>query len=292
MKSLVKNSYGQGSDTWHVFENPDKRLKKEISSFKPDNTSVMLGWPEQSWKIVKYNENDVECKSGKNTHFFEKKEIEEALRDKTLDDINKKFDITEHFEKMFGTLSKIVVTPNRIKLSKFDMEQYIDPLRKDFGRSTTGVEMYSNFYHFKTSSGSDEIELKIEGPYGESMCTYFNPEGDIVNRQYNQDFENWVRQDMSAKPLLDRFKQHVLEVGELGRSNSKFFNDKFCYIPRLINDSNICIEVIKHKYEDKYQNRSGDTTHKKPKKLTPTNPQEFLDYVMSLASENFLKKFE
>lgn len=294
MKKYFLNKTGESSNTFSVYENPDKKLKEEIASFDIDRSKVTLGWPEKEWEILEWEKDEVKCKHGRDISYFKRQEIEEALTENLEDARNKKHQAYQHFKKAFGIISYIKKYNNKIYgLRKIDLSGAI-PFGMDekrmFPINTRSVEFYRTFFDYDLNIGDDSIYLKTSES-GCSLNLYFDKNGNYVNRDYNEDFNLYECEDVSPLILFENFEKSIKKLEGLQYSRGKYYTDKFCYIPyynESRGDLELGVEIIPVREDGKsYQKYSGHPIYKRPAKLEYKTSEDLLEDVKSLMTPKF-----
>ena len=216
LNELVLKSYGK--DKYHIFKNPLPKLQSEILEevkiFRENNKEVKIGWPEKKWKIVEWGDDEVRLEYKKDVKYEKRSEVEEAQKEALLNHINIKFNIVKYFKEIFGIIYNEHINEKCLNTTIFDMEKYIDICGNDQERNDpTGVDHFSNFYNIKSGKSYEGYEIEISEPSGRSMCIYFDEEGNIHNRDYNQPLQDFVSGQYNMSNALEHLKIQLTKIG-------------------------------------------------------------------------------
>jgi len=284
------------SNDHSIFQNPNAELRKQIADFKIDATEVEMGWPSKKWKIIEWEGDEAKCQEGRNTSYFKRSEIEEALKDKLEYARNQAFKACDYFKNAFGVIS--AMTPARTQLKKIDLQGANDFMGRAVGISRElnplVVEGYETFYEFNISTYKG---VSISATVSAQMLKlHFNADGDYVNRDYNEDLLEYECKDISPMIIFEEFEKSILALGDLEYCKGKYYSDKNCYIPyygEIRGDLTLGVEIVPIRYDNKsYQHSSGDTIYKKPAVLEKKTSQDLLDTIKSKMPKEFFDLFE
>lgn len=282
-----------------VFKNPNAELKAKIAAFKINMDEVEMGWPEKMWKIVGWEGDEAKCKEGKNTSYFTRKEINEALSNKLEYERNQAFQAFEYFKEAFGVISWLQKNKGCMHLRKIDLENSNDFIGRMVGVpqrkiNPLRVEGYETFFDYELSDYNG-IELKV-GVSGRMLSLFFNENGDYVNRDYNEDMTYYECKDIHPSVVFEGFEKRILALGKLKHSKGKYYTDKFCFIPYFYEergDLKLGVQMIPARDDGKsYQENSGCTIYKKPAKLEDSSAVDLLKMIKSKMSTQFSDLFK
>lgn len=203
---------------YSIYKNPDEKLKEKIKNFKGDETKVTLGWPEKTWDIIEWEDKEVKCKSDRNISYFPIQEIKKALVEQLEINRNKKFVAFKNFKNAFGILSKLTKEEKYWSLSILDI---VDNLAIGDRFSPMSVEHYKFYYEGKLNFKND-FSLKFEKRCS-NMCFYFTPDGNYINRDYNENLNSFDCKEISMNILFDEFKKRVLNLKEVGFFRGNYY---------------------------------------------------------------------
>jgi hypothetical protein len=268
-----------------VYRNLNETLKSEIANFKVDTSTVSLGWPPVEWTIEEQDGNEFKCVSGRDVKYINVNEVQEAIDEKLNTERNKKFQAYQYFTETFGIISNFQEYQGKpYNLSILDIKSATDMgalvgMQRDL--DTTSVNFYSSEfrYQFETYNALG-IEMSVVGT---SMCLYFTPEGNFINRDYNVDLSSYESKIISPTIILEHLKSEIFKkVGNTGvvRKGNKFFTESNCFIiyNKMENEKqelDFGVEVIPVRGDGKsYQIHSGYTIHKRPEKADQSSPEE------------------
>ena len=305
MKDYLLKTIGTWSDTHSIYKNPDEELRQEIAGVTVDQSEVMVGFPERSWKITKKEGDEYRCESGRDISYFKKEEVEKALSEKLEQERNRRYLAYKYFKKNFGILSYLSEYEDdnfsRCNLHKIDL---VNPIFIGGNFNSLSVEHYNNFYEYNLSCGGkqriDGIHISVCPPYGSSMKLYFDSDGNYVNRDYNIDLNKYELKDISPSILFDKFKQRVLDLGNkirpLQYSKGKYFTKEYCLIPFFENEQEkytLGINVIPVRDDGKsYQEYPGAKIYKKPSRIEEKTAEDILSDTLALMSDAFKYMFD
>lgn len=289
MKKHKINQIGEGSNTYSVYENPNKELKKQISEFQPDLSEIEMGWPPLKWTIVEQDGDEYKCQSGRDIKYFKVDDVNKAIEEQKEKQRNKQFLAFEHFKPCFGIISyykknddlKILdLTKGMSTGALVGMNTNID---------TMSVEAYFSEFNYEIKTYS-EIALDIN-VYGQNMKLHFTPEGDFTNRDYNIRLDEYEQKIISPTVILQDLKE--LMQSAVGNSfeyaNGKFFTNRMCVLPfNYAKDededgSNMFgIKIAKIRNDGKtFQIETGCTIHKKPVKTEEKTFEDLWNYILN-----------
>jgi len=310
MKSYLKETINKGSEsnTFSVYNNPDKELRAEIASFTIDQSTVDMGWPKKTWEIIEEDGDEYKCQSGRDISYFKKELIKQALSEKLEFERNQKYKASNYFKSHFGILSLYrehhTETWSSIWLKKINLVEPIFIGEVNF--NPLSVEHYKYFYEYKLTyemnslHSTNRIVLSTDINHGESMNLHFNKDGDYVNRDYNQNLNEYVNEDISQKILFQKFKEMIVNLQGLEKLeyyNGKYYTDKYCIIPFFDKGDfkyEGGINFIGVREDGKsYQSQRGLPIYKKPtqKKLEPRTVQDLLSDTIANFSQAFMYLF-
>ncbi len=293
---LSKENIIGDSNNYSIYTNPDEKLRAEIASFNIPTDVITLGWPEKEWKIIGYEEDEVKCQSGRNISYFPKKEIEQALSSNLEEKRNQKYQAYNYFKNAFGIISFFYDEKGYMKLRKIDLQSAFSTLDMVTPGvtnkvNTMSVQFYNNFYEYELS----DIELT----YREMGCTlnlYFNSDGDYVNRDYNENLNQYKCEDISPKILYESFKNKILKIGKLQHCKGKYYTDKYCFIPYFYEERGefkLGVEKVPVRDDKKsYQEYSGQPIYKRPAKTDEVNSSHLWETILKLMPDEFALAFE
>jgi hypothetical protein len=283
MKQYELRKEKEGNYT--VYRNLNESLKAEIANFKVDTSTVSLGWPPIEWTIQERDGNEFKCVSGRDVKYINVNDVEEAIEEKLTTERNKKFQAYQHFTKTFGVISNLREYEGKPwRLSILDIKSATDMgalVGMESELDTTSVNFYSSEFQYEFDT-YHTIGIKMN-LVGTSMCLYFTPEGDFINRDYNVDLSSYETKTISPTIMLEHLKSEIFKkVGNTGvvRKGNKFFTDKYCFIPyNKMNNENqepdFGVKIIPVRHDGKsYQIESGHTIHKRPEKIDQSSPEE------------------
>jgi hypothetical protein len=288
------------SNRYSIYKNPDPKLRKEIKNFKIDTSKVTLGWPEKEWTILEYEDKEVKCQSGRNIQYFQRSEVNLALKENLEYQRNQKYQPHEYFKKHFGIISHLTKHSGYMSLQKIDMngamaKGQLVGMGGNFDPTT--VEAYETFYEYKVESRDEEITLSADVS-GQMMNIYFDANGDYVNRNYNENLNYYVNEDISPDIVMEYFIRQLKKLGsKLQFANGKYYTPKYCIVPYAYDGENsrdIQFGVQLHPVrpdEKSYKQWRGNVI-KLPKKLTEVSSKQLIEDVMSKMPPSIKKMFE
>ncbi len=314
MKALELRKEQNGNYT--VFQNPNPVLKQEISEFVHLSETVNMGWPPETWRIVETVDDEYKCiseKNGKDTKYFKISDINERQQKELEINRNNKFQAYNYFTDCFGIISKYQEYKERpYHLSILNITSAISTasiVGIDRPLDTMGVDFYRHefVYSFETYNCLG-IKVDIRGT---SMCLYFTPEGDFINRDYNVDLSNYERKIVSPSIMLDELKFQIYKITKdkkIEFKAGKFYTSDYCFIPyNNMDNEDECkdlefgIQVIPVRSDKtSYQIDPGYKIHKKPAKVDESSIDVLWETVFNsiksvqtcLFSEDFLNYAE
>jgi hypothetical protein len=291
---MKKYVIGKLDENIYTFlKNINEELKKQILEFKPSDTRVSLGWPAKVWNIKEWEKHEVRCEEGRNIQYFPVNTVKEALKETQLYELNKKFKAFEHFKNTFGIISQLHKTKDQASLSKLNLINGCGLLGGEI--DTLNVQGYEKFEEYSVSTYKG-IAIEYRS-YGSMLNLHFDMNGDFVNRDYNLDMHNYVREDISPKVVLNKFKELILKIKNLKRSNNIYFNDDFRYKPYYTRKDNFYeiefgIDAVPAYGQDKYRNDGrGETVYKKPTKYEETSSEQLYEDILAQIDIDVLNLF-
>lgn len=294
----IKRVLPEGSsydNHYTTYRNPDPKLRKEIASFKLPANKVTLGWPEKEWTILEYEDKEVKCQSGRNISYFPIEDVKEALENNLKYERNQKYQPHNYFKKHFGVISKVdkhekSMTVNRIDLvaahpvgNLVGLYQPLDP---------TTVEFYWNFYKAELTWWDEQIKLEVSN-HGSSLNIWFDENGDYVNRDYNENLNNFKNEDVDLNKVLDHLHKNLIKSygKELMHLNGKYYTPSECLVPYVWegHDQSPAFGINIYKTEDKGKTykKWREKAIKRPKKLEPVGIDHLWNKVMEIMPKSY-----
>jgi hypothetical protein len=170
-----------------------------------------MGWPSKKWTVGEKEGKEYKCHSGKNIQYFSVEEVEEALSEDLEIERNMKYQAHKHFKNTFGIISHLEtfnLDKGYASLSVLDLKKGNDFLgraigmeRKENSIDTLTVQGYETFYEYKMS-GYKGLHLKLR-PGAQMLNIHFTPEGDFINRDYNEDLSKYECKEISPTVFFD-----------------------------------------------------------------------------------------
>lgn len=284
-------------DTFTTYKNLDAKLKAEIAEFKLTDKTVEIGWPRKTWTIEGKEGNEYKLVNGKNVQYVHEDELRESLATKLEYARNMKYKAGNYFKNVFGIISKLNQPDSKNKnyasLEIIDMQGINDFMGRAVGSikpvediDTMAVQGYETFYEYKMS-GYKGIRVEMS-PGGRMLNIYFTPDGDFINRDYNENLSDFEQKEISPTVFLEMFKKAFLDefkdVKHFEYSSGKYFTKKVCVIPYAKNSEigHIGFDIVPVRYDGKsYQHNSGDKIYKKGSKVELKTPLEAFEDLMS-----------
>ena len=288
---------GSTYDTYTTFSNPDKKLKKQIADFKIDANKVTMGWPSKVWDIIEYEKDEVKCQNGRNVQFFLKKEVAEALNNELERERNNAYPAFKYFKNCFGVISELFENKKEGwgNLKIIDLRNCNDFLGAAIGMKRTTVDTmevqgYETFYTYQISPYKGlGMEISVGG---RMLNLHFDPAGNFVNRDYNENFNEFECEAISPTVIMEIFRKSFYKILKknteeplLYGTGGKYFTDEFCIIPYSNGHGEFGFEMVPLRYDKKsYQHNSGDTIYKKPTKVQFRTLDELYNDLLSRLS--------
>ena len=299
----IKRVLPEGStynNYYTTYRNPNAKLRKEIASFKLPENTVTLGWPEKTWKILEYENREVKCQSGRNINYFTVEEVREALDSNLTYERNQKYQPHKYFKQHFGIISKVYKDKKSIHIEKWDMVdalntgalvgayQPLDP---------TTVEFYGNHYRVELTWYDDNIKLKAS-KHGSSLNMWFDENGDYVNRDYNENLNEFKNEDVDLKQVLDHWHKNLIKTygREIEHLNGKYYFKDECLVPYVYDnddsDPEFGIEIYKSEDKGKTYKKWRSKAIKKPKKTEWVNIEHLWNKLMEIMPKQYRNVLE
>jgi hypothetical protein len=286
-------------DTYSIYKNPNEDLKKAIQNFKSDETTVEMDWPPQIWKIDAYEGDEVKCSYKKNVKYFPIEEVKEALEEQHLSKLNEQFPPEKYFKECFGVITSTYSDKDSYTLHRLDLVAGAGLLGGKIDNATS-VNWYGNQDTFEIWSQEDEIkfEARVEG--GSTMNLYFNTDGDFVNRDYNENLDEFKNKDIHPSIALEHFKKMLfLKIkGRLQHHNGKFYTNKFCYIPFCYKEEDdpnkieFGVEIIPARDKEGMSFKAyGQPAIKRPKNTESKTVEDLYTHIVGQLTPKFVEVF-
>jgi len=295
-KHLIRETKEKDEEErYSTYKNPDAKLRKEIASFKLPCNKVTLGWPEKEWTILEYEKDEVKCRSGRNTNYFPIDEVKEALEENLKYERNQKYQPHKYFKKHFGIVSKIYKHQKSLSINMLDMtdaatvgslvgmKDLLDP---------TGVEFYGYFYNIQLDWREDSIKLKVSR-HASSMNIWFDENGDYVNRDYNQNLNEFKNEEADLKMVLAYWRKNLIKSygKEIEHLNGKYYIKDECLVPYIYDDGDrdpiFGIDIYKSEDKGKTYKKWREKSIKKPKKTEWVNIDHLWNKLMEIMPTNY-----
>lgn len=298
--NIIKKGWDESrSDSYTIYKNPNEDLKKAIQNFKSDQTHVEMDWPPVIWKIDSYEGDEVKCSHKKNVKYFSVDEVKEALEEQHLSELNKAFPPEKYFKECFGVITSLWSDKDYYTLKRIDLVASSGLLGGEVNNATS-VNWYGNHDEFDIQCDEDEIkfEARVEG--GSTMNLYFNTDGDFVNRDYNEDLNQFKNKDIHPNLALEHFKKLLmLKIkGRLQYCNGRYYTNKFCYVPFCFKEEDdpnkieFGVEIIPARDKEGMSFKAyGQPAIKRPKNTEPKTVVDLYNDLLGKLSPKFLEVF-
>lgn len=299
----IKRVLPEGStynNYYTTYRNPDPKLRKEIASFKLPDNKVTLGWPEKEWTIVEYEKDEVKCQSGRNTNYFPIDEVKEALERNLNYKRNQKYQPHKYFKEHFGIISKVYKDKKSLYIQVLDMTDAATIggfVGIDKSLDPTGVEFYGYFYDVNLEWYDDSIKFNVS-KHASSMNIWFNEDGDYVNRDYNQNLNEFKNEGADLKSVLEHWRKNLIKVygKEIEHLNGKYFINDQCLVPYVYDNGDrspeFGIEIYKSEDKGKTYKKWRSLSIKKPKKTEWVNGDHLWNKLMEMMPKQFRNVLE
>lgn len=278
---------------YSIYENPDANIKAAIQNIE-DPTELTEFWiPEfrdDKWSFKETLENGsilLQSDNG-NLTTISKEEYDKEFKEAKLQKINRAYSV--------GDLMNQYFMPMYIG-QKIYHKMFSQPLRMGFRQETFYdgvnpifmVEEYHTWdYGYKTS---------FEASFGNGNgCMYFNLQGEIENRDYNQnlnDESEFVPKDKVIEEFIQALDRRIGDsVLEVSSKNLNYFIDGFAFKIYNEDSTEIEIEYFPHATGNRYF-KAGESYRKitKPAKLEVIPKEEFLDFMRKKCNNLQQNKF-
>lgn len=276
-KGVGETGLGDKEEGYSIYKNPDENLREKIKNFKGDETKVSMGWPEETWDIIEWEDKEVKCQRGRNVSYFPIKEVKKALLEQAELQRNLKFPAYKHFKNAFGILSKLIKEKNYWNLNVLNI---VDNAKIGFEFRPMSVEHYRFSYEGELNF-QDDFSLKFQKSCP-NMCFYFTSDGDYINRDYNEDLNTFNCEEISMKILLDEFKNKILNLKEVGFFRGNYYIGKRKY--------QISINREDHElYNEIEFGLYGTEVKAKPKKMEFKSGEDIWNEIEKLIPEDMYK---
>ena len=303
MKNLLIKKYNENKEQdfygYTEYSLPDKELRNSIIEYVKtiDLTSFeLLNFNRGKWSIIQFREDGkVKCSNeDEEVKLFDKSMIDTFLKEKILDSIEKKFPISENFIKTFGKLYWVNEINNSESYKTIDLKILeINKTIDLFASNASNVRVFEKvtrieYWNTKEYTNTTELGIKVES-YGHMMSLYFNKDGNLMNRDYNEDLDDYTNTPYDPKKLLELFYNDILSLGDLEYSakSNNYFIPGYCLTIDLL-ESSIIINKIPVRNDN--QKSYGDKIIKKPKILKKITAQEFLSTIKTYFTDSMKEK--
>jgi hypothetical protein len=291
--TLLKQENG-----YSVYENPDAEIKQSIQNIE-DPTELTEYWDvnfrEDKWFFKELRPNGsvlLESDNG-NLNTITKEEYDKEFQDAKLQKINKTFSVgdlvTKHFMPMYIG-------------QKIYHKMFNQPLKMGFGRQESFYDGVNSIFMVESYYAHDgHYNTRFESSFGNGNGhMYFNLEGDITNRDYNQDLNDdseFIPKEQIIQKFKDMIKNRIRE-SEIETTTTKdgdivYFIEGFAFKIYDEDTTEIKIEWFPHTSNDRYF-APGDSYRKvvKPKKaISKINKEEFFQMIEDKCNNLIQNKF-
>ncbi len=305
MKKFILNNDGN----YTTFLNPNPDLKTKIQNLKFDikNFKFQYMWNPEELTVDTYEGDKIKCLSEKGIQYINKSYVDDMFKEYKLRTINQKYDVVDLFNKIYGVIynntyykkkGEFNICVKNINLvSKRDLlggDNFSgDPTDVNYywGLNEFSVSLYDNKYASLSNSGND---------CGQTMSIYFNENGDVCNRDYNEDIASYCQEKYNTEELIKYFDNFILNLEPMmfSKKTGLFYSDNYCYCPYLDYSSRtkneLRVDIIPKIKEDIYQDKTSyrnNSKYKKPKDLIEQTPEQVLTYIKSKATSEFYNFF-
>lgn len=280
-------------DGYSIYKNPDKDLKKAIKNIE-DPTELTEFWvPEfrdDKWSFKETLENGsilLQSNNG-NLTTISKKEYDYEFKESKLQKINRTYSVGDLMNRYFMPM----YIGQKIYHKMFSQPLKIfGTLQESFYDGVNSISIIEE-YHMSDYGYNTSFEASFGNGNGHM---YFNLNGDIENRDYNQDL-NETSKFIPKEVIIEDFIQ-VLDrrigdsVLEVSNKNLNYFIDGYAF--KIKEDSTeIEVEYYPHSSGNRYF-QPGESYRKitKPAKLNIIAKDEFLNLMREKCNNLKQNKF-
>lgn len=280
-------------DGYSIYENPSEEIKQEIQKITDPNELISywdFNFPNDKWMFDKILSNgSVQLKSDQgNISSISKDNYEKELKDAKLEKINREFSV--------GKVLNEYLFPLKIGTSIYH-KMHEAPLTYDSQRNEsfyTGVNSvfvreYWNAWDLVSSVAFENSYTNGNGHI------FFNENGDIENRDYNQDLNTDIP-FVSKEETIENFIGYIekrIKNEDLLTSGGFYFTESF-YLNINMDER---MRELKVEFWPRQSGMNyffqGESYRKKkrPKKTLPADKKEFLEMLKNKCLEIKLNKF-
>jgi hypothetical protein len=288
-------------DGYSYYENPDSDLVKKIKS-EPKPTEF-VDWftfkNKLSWSLTKKNKDKLIMETTEGDIMSIDQETYDDLVNKThLSNINTKFLVMDTFNEYFAPFkdgsSIITAVTDKFLINPFRTETFYSGVNGIF----VGEEWRTRIGGLGYLNGTHTISVKfhLSKRFGNGHM-YFNEIGEIVNRDYNQDFNlvrPYISKEDSVKEFIDVLNERLPET--LEKSGKTYFMVGFGIQIYCTDDDDERVSVSftpEQKPDVFYSQGESSNKFKKPKKnLEVVSKTELIDKVSVMLNDIIFKKDE
>ena len=298
-KTDKNNPAGKG---YTIYRNSNEELVKAIKAVKPTPTDFKHGFHENVNIVKKLDDTQYLCLDGSGDYLVIKEsELADSKGDNLLDDINNQFDVSEHILDSIGPLytedgyRRVEFSSYKKVLEKNKDHENIDNLLWIFKGWDSMDRVTSNHVGVQLNVGNDiSLMNTINSDYsGSSMFCHFDKDGNIVNRDYNEDLTRYMGNEPKTK--RDLIEEVIAAIPDVKYQNygKKWFANDFMFtledIDEAANDFVRATTVfhlshLQSKGDGKYGDRwSG--VKKMPKSVVEVDKNHLLRVILPLVNE-------
>ena len=225
LKLLRKTDEDKDSRTYSYYENPDKELVEKIKNHpKPTKISnVGIFKNDIEWEFKKVLDNVkylIESTDG-DVQTISKEQFDDYVKNEHLENINKTYLVSETFNKYFipfqNGYSQILEVTDKHLYGSFS-----DGVNSIFDSESWGIQDHTSNYINGTQT--KEFSFKYSRGVG-SGHLYFNENGEIVNRDYNENLniqEPFVSKTEAVKQVIEFLSKALPDTLEVSATKTYF----------------------------------------------------------------------
>jgi hypothetical protein len=224
---------GRVSGAQHsVVKNHDKAVLELLKNVSVPRVINRMGL---DWTLEDAVGEEVRGTSGKNVFYFDKKDVDEVLREKRIRAMKKAYHPAKAFNQQYGTLYKTYfreVTKDSLYERKhvaFSASVFIgyreSVVENDERLSDWGGYTEDNFGLFR-----DFESFRLECRRWSTLCFLeYDEDGNFVNRDYNVDLPMYTQQAPDFEIMKTEAIKFIEGMEATIASGNVFFGENFCY---------------------------------------------------------------
>jgi len=284
MRHLVISTHGEDSSKRTTFRNPNEELKKKISEFKlSDKEKSTTRFMGDDWNIEEWEEDEVRCTFERNVMYIKRSDIEREHASKLEMQRGLAFPMVDYFKDMFGVL----VYKTSTKVKKLDMVSVYGLCGSPY--NPTSINGYGRVYEAELDTYRS-LTVKLSASNGMGLFLSFDADGNVSNRDYNEELQNYKASDDKLISIFDNWTKVIRSRinGPIytNKTKTRYFTDAECLTPYFEDNGqeNFQFGLYTLKVSDKsgvYKEYRSETV-KLPAKPIETTVDDLINHVKGL----------